>query len=366
MRRGHGRTLLRDLGRPLPRETGQLLGPARLRWGQLPPTDTLSRQKQLTPAILGLEASKAVDVTETKWKVDARAGAGVGAVLEGGQFRFRERTKVWRGLPPVCVRVTAALRADHWFGREACAVFYHNKANLGSVFLSFRGGGWEELAVPTRLGHSPTHLPHSHVPDLGRDRALQEQGAAPVPGVRQAAVHLHPALLPLSKQGLDLLGPWVVPGPHRLLLEGEQSHHRPLHRPRGPSCPSQGRPQDVEKRQPLCHDVAHSGAPLPPGAGPTHLTVADSPSPHAQAERSDKGQGADAVGGQITCQQTPEPAEKCTETAAQDQSTGAPAPRNSVLVTQGCPLQSGCSSPNTDMQEAHVCGQSGLQGPLLP
>ena len=76
--------------------------------------------------------------------------------------------------------------------------------------------------VPARL----THLPHSHVSNLGWNQPPDEQRAAPVPGVLQTAVRLHPALpVPfqpvLSKQGLDLLGARVVPGPRSLLLKGE-------------------------------------------------------------------------------------------------------------------------------------------------
>lgn len=175
--------------------------------------------------------------------------------------------------------------------------------------------------VPARL----THLPHSHVSNLGRNQPSDEQRAAPVPGVLQAAVRLHPALpVPfqpvLSKQGLDLLGARVVPGPHGLLLKGEAeveghwgqtelSHPTPL-----PPVP--GEAQRPERRQPLHPEAATSRkapGPQPPRAGPTHLAIVDSSSPHAQAEGSDKGQGADAVCGQVAFQQTPEPTEKCME-----------------------------------------------------
>lgn len=68
------------------------------------------------------------------------------------------------------------------------------------------------------------HPPHGHVSSLGRKHPPDQQGAAPVPGVRQAAEGLHPAppILgqpALSEQGLQLLGTGVVPGPHRLLLK---------------------------------------------------------------------------------------------------------------------------------------------------
>lgn len=129
-----------------------------------------------------------------------------------------------------------------------------NKTNLGSVLLASdthlpsqagRHGRREKLTPPPppRISSLLPHLPHSHVPGLGQKQPPDEQGAAPVPGVLQAAVHPHPALDALfqpvlSKQGLELLGAWVVPGPHRLLLERkagrgqlqgtEQSCPRPL------------------------------------------------------------------------------------------------------------------------------------------
>lgn len=71
-----------------------------------------------------------------------------------------------------------------------------------------------------------THLPHRHVSNLAWNQPPDKQRAAPVPGVFQAAVYLHPApSVPfqpvLSKQGLDFLGTQVVPGPHGLLLKKE-------------------------------------------------------------------------------------------------------------------------------------------------
>lgn len=76
-----------------------------------------------------------------------------------------------------------------------------------------------------------TPLPHGHMSDVGRNQPADKQGAAAVPGVRQAAVRLHPAppgpfQTVLCKQGLDFLGARVVPGPHRLLLEDKATRGR--------------------------------------------------------------------------------------------------------------------------------------------
>ena len=170
-----------------------------------------------------------------------------------------------------------------------------------------------------------THLPHSHVSNLGRNQPPDNQRAAPVPGVRQAAVHLHPApsvpLQPvLSKQGLDFLGAQVVPGPHGLLLkketevEGGQGADGAV-TPEAPSHRSQVRTKDEREGSPFAkmRHIQEAPRPRPPSRGPTHLAIADSSSPHAQAEGSDKGQGADTVRGQIAFQQTPEPAEEHME-----------------------------------------------------
>ena len=124
--------------------------------------------------------------------------------------------------------------------------------------------------VPARL----THLPHSHVSNLGWNQPPDEQRAAPVPGVLQTAVRLHPALpVPfqpvLSKQGLDLLGARVVPGPRGLLLKGEaevEGHwgQKELSHPT-PLPPVPGEAQRPERGQPLDPEAATSRKPLAPG-----------------------------------------------------------------------------------------------------
>lgn len=115
-----------------------------------------------------------------------------------------------------------------------------------------------------------THLPHSHGSNLGRNQPPDEQRAAPVPGVLQAAVCLHPAppvpFQPvLSKQGLDLLGTRVVPGPHGLLLKGEAEVEGGTGGRQMPLPPVPGEDQRPERRQPLCPDAATSRKPLAPG-----------------------------------------------------------------------------------------------------
>lgn len=215
---------------------------------------------------------------------------------------------------------------------------------------------------------SSAHLPHSHLPDLRRDRAPDEQGAAPIPGVGQADLSPHPApsipfQLMVSKQGLELLGAGVVPGPRGLLLEnktgaggglgltGQRDPCRPLRRP--------GQTQDVGAGSPFAATwprwEPHSSP--PPAWGGAHLAIADSARPHARAEGRDKGQGADAVRGQIARQQTPEPAGKRAAAAAEVRGGGAPRPwLTPRLGVHAHPFQSDRSPWATDVRQGLVSG----------
>ena len=99
---------------------------------------------------------------------------------------------------------------------------------------------------------SVTHPPHSHISNLRWDHTPDEQGAASVPGILQAAVRPHPApAIPsqpvFSKQGLDLLGAQVVPGPHRLFLKkrAEQGHSAEANRAGVPGAAGKGKTTTV-------------------------------------------------------------------------------------------------------------------------
>lgn len=103
-------------------------------------------------------------------------------------------------------------------------VFHTIKQNPGSVYslwpllptcpvrrLTWTMGEADRPYVSAPL----THLPHRHVSNLRWNQPPDKQRAAPIPGIFQAAVHLHPApSVPfqpvLSKQGLDFLGTQVV------------------------------------------------------------------------------------------------------------------------------------------------------------
>lgn len=131
---------------------------------------------------------------------------------------------------------TAPNRHSHVTLKQAaeasCDVFAHsvkdlrsNGSLLGSLCLiqqqtqRTEGGDPHTSAI--------THPPHGYVVNLRRDQAPEQQRAAPMPGVCQAAVCLHPAptvssQFMFAKEGLGLLGTRVVPGPHCLLLKKEK------------------------------------------------------------------------------------------------------------------------------------------------
>ena len=107
----------------------------------------------------------------------------------------------------------------------------------------------EELG---RCMHLEREKADGHTLLAGRDGALHPQGAAPTPGVLQAAAGAQPAPA-LRIEGLDLLGAQVVPRPGLFLLPSEE----------------------------------HAGA-------------------HSHAEGGGEGQRADAMRGQVVFQQAPE------------------------------------------------------------
>lgn len=152
------------------------------------------------------------------------------------------------------------------------------------------------------LGAPQPRLLDGHAALLRGDPAPYQQRGAPMPGVCQAAVGLHPtqatSLWPvLPKKRLELLGADMVPGPWGLFLRWDRSTV---------SVTVLG----TDSWGHTMHS-AHSWGSLPSPhthnlSGASHLPVANAPWPQAQAERGNEGQRADAMCGQVGLQQTPE------------------------------------------------------------
>lgn len=71
-------------------------------------------------------------------------------------------------------------------------------------------------------GEGSLYSPDSHALLAGGNGALQLQGAAPTPGILQAAAGTQHALL-LRVQWLDVLRTQVVPGPRLFILQHRES-----------------------------------------------------------------------------------------------------------------------------------------------
>lgn len=138
-------------------------------------------------------------------------------------------------------------------------------------------------------GKLAPNSPDGHALLAGRDGALHPQGAAPTPGILQAAAgtQLAPALW---IEGLDLLGAQVVPWPGLFLLQ-DRKHWAAGSREQDPvSTPSPGG----------CSQAAPC----------THLPSEEHASAHSHTEGGGEGQCANAVCGQVVFQQAPEPGGK--------------------------------------------------------
>lgn len=244
MRRGHGRTLLRDLGRPLPRETGQLLGPARLRWGQLPPTDTLSRQKQLTPAILGQEASKAVDVTETesgKWTPGL--GQGWELSLKGDSSGFARGQRSGEGCPQCACG--SLLRCALTTGSDGKRVLFSTTIKQMLV-LSFCPFGVED----GRSWRSP-HVSATHPLTYLTATSLTSGGIVPCrsrepPPFQASAKQLcifTPPCPPSPNRGWISWAPGWYQGPTASSWRGSRATIVPSTDPEAPPVPPRGGPR---------------------------------------------------------------------------------------------------------------------------
>lgn len=138
-------------------------------------------------------------------------------------------------------------------------------------------------------GRLASNSPDGHTLLAGRDGALHPQGAAPTPGVLQAAAGAQPAPA-LRIEGLDLLGAQVVPRPGLFLLQDGEcwaagSQEQDLLPPPSPGGRSQAAP---------C----------------THLPSEEHAGAHSHAEGGGEGQRADAMRGQVVFQQAPEPGGK--------------------------------------------------------